>query len=296
MTGLAITLVLISAVAHSSWNLLVRRATTPELFTWWMAMAVTVLGAPVVAYVLITDPPDAAGWAFVGGTIVLHTGYFTFLGRAYRTGDLSTVYPVSRGLGIALIPAVAFLAIDESVSWQAGLGIGLIILGIFAVASGRQRAGAGGQAMGGSWQGLLRTPGLVYALLTGLTIAGYSVVDKQGVKHVYPLLYVILLTTGGGTGMLLTLSRRYQRAAFNAELRRHWRAIVIAGVLQTAAYGLVLFALRVSPVSYVGPFREVGVVFGVIMGALVLKERVTRLRLAGAAVIACGAVAIALAP
>ena len=289
MTGFAITLVLISAVAHSTWNLLVRRAATPELFTWWMAMAVTVLGAPIAAYVLITDPPDATGWAFVGGTIVLHTGYFTFLGRAYRTGDLSTVYPVARGLGIALIPAVAFLAIGESVSWPAGLGIALIIAGIFAVASGRQRAGA-------SWQGLVRTPGLVYALLTGLTIAGYSVVDKQGVKHVYPLLYVILLTTGGGTGMLLTLRRQYSRAAFENELRRHWRAIVIAGVLQTAAYGLVLFALRVSPVSYVGPFREVGVVFGVIMGAAVLKERVTRLRLAGAAVIACGAVAIALAP
>ncbi len=263
-----------------------------------MAMAATILGAPALVYLLVTDPPDAMGWAFVGGTIILHTGYFTFLGRAYRTGDLSIVYPVARGLGIALIPAIAFLTIGESVSWPAGLGIGLTVVGIFSVASWGHGAGAGagGQSVAGSLRGLLRTPGFVYALLTGLTIAGYSIVDKQGVKHVYPLLYVILITAGGGTGMLLTLSRQYPRSAFQKELRLHWRAIAIAGVLQTIAYGLVLFALRVSPVSYVGPFREVGVVFGVIMGALVLKERVTRPRLAGAAVIACGAVAIALAP
>ena len=144
-------------------------------------------------------------------------------------------------------------------------------------------------------RGLL-SPGLGWALLTGLMIAGYSVVDKRGVQHVSPLLYVVLLTAGGGTGMLLTLSRRYPGQAFRDELRAHLPSIAVAGVLQTVAYGLVLFALRLSPVSYVAPFREVGVVFGVVLGAVVLRERVTRRRAAGAALVAAGAIAIALAP
>lgn len=255
-------------------------------------MAVSALGTPVVVYLLVTDPPPPIGWAFVGATIALHTGYFTFLGKAYREGELSSVYPVARGLGIALIPLVAWLAIDESVSWPAGVGIALIFTGISVVASGQER----GPAKSVTLRNALQTPGLGYALLTGLTIAGYSVVDKRGVQHVYPLLYVILLTAGGGTGMLATLRQQYAWGMFRAELRSHWRAIVLAGLLQTAAYGLVLFALRVSPVSYVGPFREVGVVFGVALGALVLKEKVTKRRGGGAGLIAAGAVAIALAP
>jgi drug/metabolite transporter (DMT)-like permease len=290
MSGAALILVLSSAAAHATWNLLAKRATTPEVFTWWMAMAATLLGLPVAAYLLITEPPDLIGWAFIGSTVVLHTGYFTFLGRAYQAGDLSVVYPAARGLGIALIPVIAFVALGESLSWPAALGVGLVLLGLFAVACPSSELLKSGV--------LARTmrSGLGYALLTGLMIAGYSITDKRGVEHVHPILYVVLLTAGGGLGMLITLGPRYTRQAFKGELRAHLSAIITAGVLQTVAYGLVLFALRLSPVSYVAPFREVGVVFGVILGALVLKEKVTKQRAAGAATIAAGALAIGLAP
>ncbi len=293
MTGAAILLVLLSAVAHAAWNLLVRRATTPELFTWWMAVAATAFGAPVAAYFLITEPPAAIGWAFVGVTVVLHTGYFTFLGKAYQHGDLSVVYPAARGLGIALVPALAYAALDESLSWPAVLGVVLVLTGIFVVASSAAARSARGP---GHTPRRVLGPGLAYALLTGLVIAGYSVIDKRGVQHVHPALYVVLLTAGGGAGMLLSLRLSYSRKAFVHELRSHAPSIAVAGVLQTAAYGLVLFALRVSPVSYVAPFREVGVVFGVAMGALVLKEKVSRLRVLGAGAVGLGAIVIALAP
>jgi drug/metabolite transporter (DMT)-like permease len=177
-------------------------------------------------------------------------------------------------------------------SWPAVLGLTLVLLGIFGIAST-------GPARWGERQTLAKrmmSPGVRYALLTGLAISGYSILDKQGVKHVSPLLYVTLLTAGGGLGMLGVISRRYSRTEFRAEIAANWRAIVVGGVLQTAAYGLVLFALRVSPVSYVAPFREVGIIFGVVLGAIVLKERVTRRRLAAGMLIAAGALAIALAP
>jgi drug/metabolite transporter (DMT)-like permease len=177
-------------------------------------------------------------------------------------------------------------------TWQAASGVALILIGIFGVAWISSSAGTGQFRLAAR----LRGPGLVFALLTGVMIAGYSVLDKRGVQHVSPLLYVVLLTAGGGAGMFVAIRGRYERGQVLQEMKSHWRAIALAGVLQTAAYGLVLFALRVSPVSYVGPFREVGIVFGVIMGALVLKERVTWQRLAGATAIAVGAVVIALAP
>lgn len=294
MTGLAVLLVLLSAFGHATWNLLARRAANPEVFTWWMAVAATVLWLPAAVFYLAVAPPDAVGWAFLAGTIVLHTGYYSFLARAYRDGDLSVVYPIARGSGLALIPAWAIIFLDESVSWPAGLGIGLIVVGLGAVAAGDSLRGARPFSL----RRIARDPGVGYALLTGLVISGYSVLDKQGVRHVAPLLYVYIQTAVSGMAMLAFISRRYSRSGFIQEFRQHARSIAAAGILQTATYGLVLIALTLPgvPVSYVGPFREVGVVIGVALGALVLKERVTKRRMSGAALIALGAVAIALAP
>jgi drug/metabolite transporter (DMT)-like permease len=292
MTGAAVLLVVISAFAHASWNLLAKRASTPEVFTWWMAAASAVIMLPAAIVLLVIEAPPAIGWAFIGGTIGLHIFYFFTLGRAYRYGDLSIVYPVARGLGLMLIPLFGVLLLDESVSWMAGAGIALIFAGIVAVgaSSGHGREGRLSPAA------LLRDRGVQFALMTGLIIGSYSVLDKRGVEHVTPVLYMFFLSAGGSTGMLAMISRSYEPAQFKAEFRRHWKAIITGGLLQFVAYALVLSALRLSPVSYVGPFRELAIGIGVLLGAVVLKERVTRGRAAGAALVVAGAVVIAMAP
>ena len=292
MTGAAIVLVLISAVAHATWNLLAKRATTPEVFTWWMTAAGSVIFTPVAIYYFVTDPPNAAGWGYIAATVALHTGYFFSLGRAYKHSDLSLVYPVARGLGIALIPILGITTLGETVTWPAAVGAALIVGGVLSV-------GASGGPPGGSIRLIRRAMsdiGVRYAVATGLIIAAYSIVDKQGVQHVPPLLYMFCLSTGGGLGMLALIWRSYTPGDFAAEFRAHRKEIVLGGVLQFAAYSLVLSALRLSPVSYVGPFREIGILIGVVLGVYVLKERPTRSRVIGAVFIAIGAAAIALAP
>ena len=138
--------------------------------------------------------------------------------------------------------------------------------------------------------------GARYAVATGLIIAGYSIIDKQGVQHVPPLLYMFCLSTGGGLGMLALIWRSYAPGDFSAEFRAHRKALILGGVLQFTAYGLVLSALQLSPVSYVAPFREIGILVGVVLGFYILKERPDRIRIIGAVLIAIGAALIALAP
>lgn len=292
MTGAAVLLVVISAFAHASWNLLAKRASTPEVFTWWMAAASAVIMLPAAVVLLVIEAPPAIGWAFIGGTIGLHILYFFTLGRAYRYGELSIVYPVARGLGLMLIPVFGVLVLEESVSWVAGAGIALIFAGIVAV--GTSSGNGGGQRV--TPASLLRDRGVLFALMTGLLIAAYSTLDKRGVEHVTPVLYMFFLSAGGSTGMLAMISRSYSRPQFKSEFRRHWRAIIAGGLLQFAAYALVLSAFRLSPVSYVGPFRELAIGIGVLLGAVVLKEQVTKWRAIGAASVVVGAVIIALAP
>ena len=292
MTGAAVLLVLISAVAHASWNLLAKRAGTPELANWWMATSGAVIMLPTAIVLLVLDLPDATGWAFIGGTIALHILYFFTLGRAYRYGDLSIVYPVARGLGLTLIPILGVTVLNETVIVQASLGIGLIFAGIIAVGlSSRNKDG-----LSGGVRGVLTDRGIMFAIATGVLIGSYSVLDKRGVEHVTPVLYMFFLTSGGSLGTLALIHRGYSRAQFTGEMRTHWRTIIAGGMLQFTAYALVLSALRVSQVSYVGPFRELAIGIGVVMGALILKEHVTRSRAIGAGSVAVGAITIALAP
>ena len=116
MTGLAVVLVLISAIAHASWNLMLRRSGSPEFTNWLMLSSGAVLASPFAVYLLVTRPPDPTGWWFIAGTVVLHIGYFFTLGRAYKHGDLSLVYPIARGLGLALIPIVGVTVLAETLS------------------------------------------------------------------------------------------------------------------------------------------------------------------------------------
>ncbi|MDA1278774.1 MAG: SMR family transporter [Chloroflexi bacterium] len=292
MTGLAIVLVVISAFAHASWNLMVRRSGKPELTNWMMAGAGALLASPIAIYLWITDPPDPVGWWFIAGTINLHIAYFFTLGRAYKYGDLSVVYPVARGLGLALIPIIGVTVLAESVSLLGALGIAAIFIGVVTVGS----SSGGGLRVFLNFRSLLADKGVLFGVMTGLVIAAYSTLDKRGVDHVQPIFYMFMLQIGGAIGVLPFLKQSYSRQEFAQEIRLNWRLGLLGGALQFVAYTLVLSAFRLSPVSYVGPFREIGIVFGVAMAALVLKESVTRNRAIGAAAIGAGAVLVALAP
>ena len=286
---------------------MVRRATRPAVTTALMAVASAILVLPYAVYLLIVDIPSMVGWLFILATIVLHIWYFATLGYAYNTGELSIVYPVARGLGLAIIPILGVYVVGESMSWPAVLGAVAIVSGISLIAQSDMGSTNIRRvvAIAPNWALLRRVVGKtrfklrrawLLAMATGLVIGIYSVVDAQGVQHVRPVVYMFFLQLGGGLGMMVIQSRIETRAAFIDEAKRHWKILVAGGLLQFAAYTLVLTALTFSPVSYVGPFREISILIAVTYGSLVLKERVTKVRLSGAILIAIGGIAIALAP
>ncbi|MFD6794413.1 MULTISPECIES: EamA family transporter [Prauserella salsuginis group] len=71
--------------------------------------------------------------------------------------------------------------------------------------------------------------------------------------------------------------------------------MVLVGLLSPVAYLLVLFAMRLAPVSLVAPLREVSIVLAGLAGWLILGEPHGRRRVAGSLVVLAGIAAIALA-
>jgi uncharacterized membrane protein len=235
------------------------------------------------------------GWApggapFALASVALHAVYFYALGRAYGAGDLSLVYPVARGLGVALVPLLAFLFLGERLSLLGAAGIALVVLGIAAMhARGGRPAGAPAPASGGPAG---RATGLRWAILTGLTIAAYSVVDKAGVARIHPLAYISAM--GGGMTLLLAPLVLRRRASLVREWRANGRAIAVASTMNLTSYLLILFAFRLSKAGYVVAARETSIVLSVLIGAVLMREGQVAPRLAGAAVVLAGVACVAL--
>jgi len=286
MSGPALALVLCAAAIHAGWNALAKRARAPMAFLWSSVALATLALSPLGLSYLPDEGVPASAMPFLGATIVIHFVYFYALARAYAVGgDLSLVYPVARGLGVALVPVVGVLLLDERPSALGAAGIVLVIAGIVAIALASRltlSVGAAGRVRGLGW-----------ALLTGLTVAAYSLVDKVGVSRLHPLPYLVIL----GAGMTLLLAPPVLRAghALAEEWRANWRTILLASCLNLTSYLLVLFAFRLAKTGYVVAARELSIVLSVLIGWRWLGEKNLGRRLVGAAVVLAGVACVALA-
>jgi drug/metabolite transporter (DMT)-like permease len=286
MPAAALVLVLTAAVFHSCWNALTKRAHDQFAFLCWAVAVASVLFLPVMLWALPPGGVPPSAWPFVIATVVLHALYFYALGRSYRSGEFSLVYPVARGLGVALVPVLAAIFLDERPSSLGALGIALVVVGIVALQwVGRPVAAVGMRGRLGAGTG--------WALLTGLTIAGYALVDKAGVSRLHPVPYIGLMFVGSLMLLLPLALTNVER--FRREWTANWRTILVASAMTLTAYLLVLFAFRLSKVGYVVAAREVSIVVSVVIGRLWFGERRLAGRLAGAGLVLAGVICLALA-
>jgi uncharacterized membrane protein len=289
LNPLAVGLVLAGSLMHATWNMLVRRGAHPEAFAFWLAVATAVVYLPAGVYMLIVFDLPAAGLPFLAITTVVHALYFVLLGRAYEHGDLGLVYPIARGSGTLLVPAMAVPLLGERLSALGALGIAMLVVGIVSLQAGGFSPRALRQLSAARHH-----PGARYALATGVTIAIYSVNDKVGVRWIEPALYVYLLFIGS-----VVLSAPYfwlaRREATAACWRANRRSIVLAGALAPLSFVMALMAFRLGPVSYLAPMREVSIVLAALLGMVVLGEPRSPARLASACLTAAGVVVIGVA-
>jgi drug/metabolite transporter (DMT)-like permease len=237
------------------------------------------LAIAIVFYQSVTI--SSTGLSLIVASGVIHTAYYLLLDRAYGSGDLSVVYPIARATGplITIIIAISFLG--ERPSGVALCGAALVIGGAFFLS-----LGAG--ALEGARRGI--GAGIGFALLTGCTIAAYTLVDKQAVSAaaVPPLVFDwsmnlvrLALTTP------LALRRRTEMAR---AWREHRRTAIAVALLNPLSYILVLTAMVFTPVSYVAPAREISILFATLMGTQLLLEGQTGRRSACAGAMAVGVI------
>lgn len=288
MTATAALLVVLSAATHAYWNFLLKRSGGSQLFVGLSKVGEVVMFAP--AFLLLVAPNVARyeGLLFlstIGATFVLLN--YVCLAWAYGHGDLSSVYPVARGGILLFLPLLAYATVGERVS-VAGVGaLVLIVCGIIALQLPTLQWGA--LASLGS---RLRSPATTFALMAAFGAACYTIWDKRSVQRVPAFAYIYVYTAITAVAYGAFIWRRYPRADVAAEWRRHRSAILQVGFFNITSYLLVLFALRTGTSSYVIALRQLSIVVGVALGAMVLREHISRAKLVGVVLITTGCVVV----
>lgn len=280
MSAVSLGLILAAALAHASWNLLVKRAGRGALFLFLSAAISTVLWAPLALILAARSDTSVQTMVFavaVSGSF--HLTYFLSLQAGYRVGDLSLVYPLARGTGPAISVVAAIVIRDERPPVLALVGAAVIVIGLFTLARGHASARSA----------------VLFGIGTGVVIAGYTLWDKHALSDLAVDAVFLSWGTEAMRALLLAPLAVTRRAELGRLARSNLRDAFGFAVLSPLAYILVLVALSKTDVAFVAPAREVSIVIGVILGRVVLGEVVDRRRVASAIAIAGGVVLLAVA-
>lgn len=288
----ALALVLLAGLIHASWNIAAKKAGGDVRFAAFTSFVMMLFWAPLGIWLGVQQVPGwgRTEWLLVAASSVLHTLYLIVLLRGYRKADLTVVYPLARGSGPLLSSLTAIVFLGEQISTLGAAGIAGVVIGVFFLAGGP-----------GLWRATHDPEarrrvrkGMVYGLLTGAFIASYTVVDGYAVKFV--LMSPILVDYMGNLLRMVVLvpTVTRDRAAAASLWRQQWKYATFVGIVSPVSYVLVLYAMKVAPLSHVAPAREISMLFAALIGGQLLGEGDRLARLAGAALIAAGVMALAL--
>lgn len=274
MSPVVIGLLLASALVHAIWNAIVRSS---EDRFWSLAVICSVGAIAALPFALSLGLPAAPSWPYLILSSLLQIGYCLFLVRAYRDGDLSSVYPIARGSAPLLVTLGAAVVAGELPNSVGLAGIFLVSSGIILLTLGSGRPDA---------------RSTLAAFATGIFIASYMVVDGLGVR-------LSQSATGYAAwqavvaGLLIPLSYiLIRRHTPGLPQGREGALIVGAGILGTLGYCIAVWAMSRSTMGGVSAVRETSILFAALIGAFFLNERMTPQKILGALVVTAGVICL----
>jgi drug/metabolite transporter (DMT)-like permease len=262
VSGAALALALGAAFLHAGWNVALAGSRDTRAST----AGVLVFGGALLApAALLFGDVSSDALPYIAASAVLELCYFVLLARAYDGGEVSVVYPVARGSAPVVVLVAGAIALGETISAAAVVGVLVVSAGILAVAPG------------------LRGRDVLFGLAIGAAIAGYTLVDSEGIEHADPIAYLALVTVP-----CAALYPAVTRTRPDVGVRSALTAAATFG-----AYLLVLAALERAPAAPVSAVRESSVVIAALLAAAVLHEPLGPRKLAGAIAVVAGVAAIA---
>jgi len=275
LSGFVMTAVLFAALLHASWNAIVKSGSDSFLDTLLVGCGAALVAAATLPFL---PPPAIESWPYLAASVILELAYYFLVAAAYRTGDLSYVYPIMRGSAPLLTALIAGFFVAEHLTRGGWAGVVLISAGILLLAASQWRLRR------------LHASSTLFALGNAVVISTYTLIDGLGARlSGDSFSYVGWLTALAGVTLAAFLFLRH-REAVTRRLRMRWRICLVGGLCTWASYAIALWAMTRAPVALVAALRETSVIFGTVLAAVVLKEKFGGARYAAAFLVCAGAV------
>lgn len=258
MTTTVFLAVIGAAVLHATWNALVKGGSDKLV-----SLCAVMLGHIPFALVaiLVAPPLEADALPYLAAGIGLHLGYQLFLLFSYSTGDLTQVYPIARGSAPLIVALVSITVLGVTLSGLELFAVLIIGIGIVSLALVRRA------------DGLRNGKAALYALITGCFIAGYSLVDGLGARAGGTSLgYFGWLALGNAIALGAIVAVRAPQT-YGKLWRNGQRLFWFGGGASFIAYAIVTWAFTQAPIALVTALRETSIVFALLIGVVILKER-----------------------
>jgi drug/metabolite transporter (DMT)-like permease len=276
----AIALLLLSAILHTTWNLLLKKTDEKYMATWWSVLAGSIIFLPVLFF---TGLPARETWILLIASVCVEVVYYILLSAAYSDSDFSLIYPLARGTAPAFIALWSVLFLGEILSPGGLAGLIIIIFGLLIV-------GGSGIFLGHEKPHMR---GILLALTIALLISIYSTIDGAAVKQTSALPYAVMVFFLAPISTSPMVMKRYGWNQLTSDWKVNKYRLIAIGLLTVCAYILALAAYSIAPISYSGAIREVSVVLGAFAGWRFLGERMGGWRLMGSLIIFIGIIVIA---
>ena len=261
--------VIFAAFLHALWNSMVKSHKDKHV-----AVAAIVLGhVPASIIIIFLVPlPAIESLPYIIASAIIHQGYQWFLLTAYRHGDYTRVYPIARGTGPIVVTIVLLLFFGVKLSLYELLGIIIISIGILSLSTQDRHSFF-------PWIARKNARAISFALLTGLFIGGYSIVDGYGARASFSplsfmgwsfilnaLIFPIFLRIMNQPGVV--------KKVFSEAKLLFW----FGGTISYIVYAIVVWGFTQAPIPLVSALRETSVIIALLIGTIFLKEKFTILK------------------
>ena len=263
-------LILVSALCHAVWSAIIKSSKNPLSL-----MGITsVLEVTIFLPLTFTVPfPTLEVWYFLIATVIIHVIYRLNVIYSYRYGDLSYIYPISRGSSCLFVAIISILFLSSDISVVGFVGILIVCIGLFLISYSKNLS--------------FNFRGFALAISTAILITAYTLVDGVGVRlSENGFSYIYWLFTLNGIPLLII--GLISKDGLRKRETYTFRSGIAAGVFATSSYAIVVWSMQFIEIAYVSSIREISIVFAAIIGMLFLFEKNAKSRIIPSILIVSG--------
>ena len=265
-------LILFAATLHAGWNLIIKSFTNSLSAIGFKLLFQSIIFIPFIFFVPL---PTGITWFFIIGSVVLHNYYFITLGISYNKGDLSYVYPISRGCSPIFVTILSSLFLQDKVSSTGWIGILIVSFGLLLLTFT-------------DIKNKINLDVLKLALIISFTISLYTLCDGAGVRSVdNNFSYIVWLFVLDGWLIFAYIYYKNKNDLLNIQLKG-FGLIILASIMSCSAYGIIIWSMNYTEVGYVSSIRGASIIIATLFGFIFLKEKFSFLRIISAIIFFLG--------